>query len=1125
MEYRVVGKLGEGGMATVYRAFHVRFGAPAALKVLKPGPDGTPVDVALLEAEIRANARMRHPNIVNVLDVGVLDADIRVDDEILRKGQSFYVMELVEGSSLDRHPPLRWLALKELLLHVLDALAHAHAHGVIHRDLKPSNILLARTARGELPKIADFGIAKLDVEQVQGDAGAFAGTPAYMAPEQIKGQGRELGPWTDLYALGCMAYELVTGEPPFLDRDYMQILRMHLTAPVPPLPAAVRVPPGFESWIARLLTKDPRGRFHHAADAAMGLLGLPPMPGNPFPRPGVDPNTREVETLVAATTTIFDATLLMTPVHAPAAAATEGRVVPMRTIAPPVPQTWEPPQMPTEGVWRTTGISLFGVRPPPFVGRRHEKRHLWTTLRTVYETGRPACAVITGPPGVGKTRLAEWLAERADELGVATPLRATHDPADTSLYGLGGLFARYFRIAGLSRSVASARVQEWFRLAGLEAFVDPALRLVELMTRAPDEQSLERFQGGESVELLYRLTRVATIERPVVVFLDDVAGAGESLRYAARILETGERPILLVATAPSIDASEELKELVERNSPAVLDLDELPAREMVAFFESYLGVEAHDARYLAEYADGNPGVAVELVKNAINRGALVETNRGYMIQRGAGVMLPAPVRDALRARVRAFVDGWRESARPAARRAIEIAATLGFDFDANEGCRALTYAGIALPDGYLARAEEARLLVRDGARWTFANRMLRDDLLRESEEAGNLPQLHDACLAALQGEEGPDIAARRAVHLQGAGRDAEALEPLIEAAEHPATTPSVADELINRFMSSPAAAELPPNSLLIGRGLAAFALTHLRGAHGKTASFAAAEAYRIGELNGDDRLMARSALIHALWAYFYGTREEGLARALEVLEHAPRIADRAVRADVLSRVAIPLAAFGEPQRALEFTRDALELARELPPDARARLMLRAVDAAAIAGELDCAVAWLAELRAAPDVAKRQQFVDAVAANLAATRGDVDETLRLVDRSTATGVLAPWMEIRADLYRQLSYARRDHWRVDPGLLQTIAASYHPRSFEHALCRLVQCVHALRKGDPDSAANRLAEADVAFSSGKVSALLASYADWAAQTAKELGFDDCASHLAIRADQQWRALRTLS
>ena len=192
--------LGEGGMASVWSAHHVESELRVAVKLVQRLSDRMR---AVFRREVEAVAGLDHPGIVMVYDHGEKD------------NEPWLVMEHASGGSLEgAAPPDSWSAMLERVLRILDALAHAHARGVVHRDLKPGNILVC-TAGDLRPgiKLADFGLAlALDGRRV---LAAGAGTPAYMAPEQVLGHWWNLGPWTDLYALGGMAWEMATGTRPF----------------------------------------------------------------------------------------------------------------------------------------------------------------------------------------------------------------------------------------------------------------------------------------------------------------------------------------------------------------------------------------------------------------------------------------------------------------------------------------------------------------------------------------------------------------------------------------------------------------------------------------------------------------------------------------------------------------------------------------------------------------------------------------------------------------------------------------------------------------------------------------------------------------------------------------------
>src|SRR3984893_834755 len=202
--YRVDGVLGSGGMGVVYRAWDPRLNRPIALKMLLAGAQARPTELERFRREAQAVAALRHPNIVQVYDVGEVG------------GRPYFTMEFVEGRDLAetiQGTPQPASKATTIVAMVADAVHVAHRSGIVHRDLKPSNVLLAADGA---PKVTDFGLAR----RLEGDreltlSGSPMGTPSYMAPEQARGDKHAVGPATDVYALGAILYELLTGRPPF----------------------------------------------------------------------------------------------------------------------------------------------------------------------------------------------------------------------------------------------------------------------------------------------------------------------------------------------------------------------------------------------------------------------------------------------------------------------------------------------------------------------------------------------------------------------------------------------------------------------------------------------------------------------------------------------------------------------------------------------------------------------------------------------------------------------------------------------------------------------------------------------------------------------------------------------
>ncbi len=277
--FDLVRPLGKGGMAEVWLATHRSDGDRVAVKVLTGERAREEAFIRALKNEIHNVARLHHPGIILVFDTGEVDAEAeRQSGGRLVAGSPWFAMELASHGALSpKRLPLPWPTTRMLLLSLLDALSHAHARGVIHRDIKPGNILVCapEDPRPGL-KLTDFGIAAPLSEGIDESAeeGRLSGTPRYMAPEQFRAKWRDFGPWTDLYALGCIAFQLATGKTPFAG-DALKLAVSHChDAPPAPTPANDDYPEGFEAWVLRLLEKDPLARFACAADAAWALLRL-----------------------------------------------------------------------------------------------------------------------------------------------------------------------------------------------------------------------------------------------------------------------------------------------------------------------------------------------------------------------------------------------------------------------------------------------------------------------------------------------------------------------------------------------------------------------------------------------------------------------------------------------------------------------------------------------------------------------------------------------------------------------------------------------------------------------------------------------------------------------------------
>ena len=743
--------IGQGGMGEVWRGRHREQTVPVAIKVITAAEARDPDVRAAFRNEVRAVARLDHPGIVRVLDYGSVDrAAERDSGGRLVQESPFLAMELLSGGSLHQAPPpADWSAIERTLLDLLEALAHAHSRGVVHRDLKPRNVLFA-SPDSDRPglRLTDFGIAHALGGDDPDDPDGTTGTPWYMAPEQLHDRWRDYGPWTDLYALGCIAWELVTGARPFEGASLFAIIWAHLNTALPEFRPRFAVPAGFESFVRQLLEKDHRARFRRAADAAFAL--------------------RELEE---------------NPVWGP----------------PPLPDSWrvEHPGPSESERLLGAGLGLHGLRRLPVLGREGQLDTAWAALKEVWASAAPRLLLLLGEAGCGKSRIAEFVCERAEEVGGATMLRVVHDPVPTPTTGLRGMVLRALGCAGLDRSDIATRIEGQLTADGvsdpyewqaLTEFVSPAREWVGEV----DDQPVRFADPLQRNVLLQRLLARRAAGRPLILWMDDIQWGSQALSLAEHLLDSAPMatgPLLLLLTARSEALAERPLEsrriaaILERSGTSSLAVPPLDDRDSRRLVRGVLGLEGDLAEAVEIRAGGNPLFAVQLVGDWIRRGLLQPGERGFTMKGQVlpVLLLPVDIHQIWQDRLDRLDEAFDDVVQPT----LELAAALGLQVDAFEWNHACDQARLHADPGLIDALLTEGLAEPNEGGWAFASELLRETLERSARAAGRWAWLNEACAGMLEtryprGARG--VARRLGTHLREADRLDEAVDQLGEAA-------------------------------------------------------------------------------------------------------------------------------------------------------------------------------------------------------------------------------------------------------------------------------------------------------------------------------------------------------
>ena len=756
--------VGAGGMGQVWRGRVGAAGVPVAVKIIVGERACRPGFLRAFEGEVRAAASLVHPHIVRVLDHGRLSEAAAASEprQQLVANAPLLVMELVTGGTLREWcGVLPWAAVRTVLLDLLDALAFAHAHGLAHLDLKPSNVLV-RELRDGVPQIAltDFGLARAFGE----DGAVVAGTPGYMTPEQLRADGRAFGPWTDIFALGCVAVALVDGATPIFARSGER-------RELGPLTGA---PVGFRDWVERCLAPQPQRRFQRAADAACALRALDgleePATGEvvvsvrQFPGvtetfmvidlPTLVPGTAEPREVTTGSTSLTVAEPASSTLHMIESEPTMA-ALPVRLPLPPDWRTDRPPVTPAPA------LGLFGLRPAPIVARAAAQDALWAELLAVASGEGARMVALTGDKGSGRSRLLEWLSVRAHELGVVHALQG-----GASSEGLRVAAARLLHANELDLAEVRAQVERRLAAATGHA-VKSSLRVSVARGLVASASPAEIFHA------LRLLLRQASSSRAVLLVLDEEDGDTSDLGLVKRLLaEVMECPVLAVVVTSCAPPDMRTVHLGPLSRAALGD-----------FADQVLPLSPSLRRSLVADACGSPSRLFWALADHVAQGRLTHTTSGLDLLAGTVTPLLDDVGGLSLARLEPVPEG--KLGGPL--RALQLAAVMGQQIDGERWAEACRRAAVAVPEDWLSQLYARRVLVPDEGEtnsWRFSAPGLVQALRSLAARSGILAALHGTVADVLETAEGTALQARRAEHLAGAGRFEEAAVLALAVADH-----------------------------------------------------------------------------------------------------------------------------------------------------------------------------------------------------------------------------------------------------------------------------------------------------------------------------------------------------
>jgi len=600
--YQILRELGRGGMGVVHLAHDPLLERDVAIKVISP--DLLSADaVERFKREARVVAKMDHPAIVHIHDIGE------------HEGSLFFIMPFVQGTSLRVFLDEQSLSLGDVLdigTQVAEALDYSHAQGVVHRDIKPENIMVARHDSGVRVRVTDFGLATASTENRLTRTGSVVGTMCYLSPEQLS--TKSVDPRTDLYSLGVVLYECLTGKPPFSGEVQSVLYRIAHESPDPPRMLGAEIQEELENIIMQCLEKDPGKRPQHARDLADKLIRH-------------RSKLRESE-----------------------------RIQKLSTVHRPSSYIQRP-------------------APSPFIGREKEFTELQRRMSAAVLQSECQFAVVSGDAGIGKTRILEELENiaRAKKIRVLHSRFVELDQA-FPYQGFCEVIQEYFH---LKMSGSASGPVDFSDLAPDLVSLFPVLAEMDEITggHKPAVSETQRMQDRTYIyDLLARSFLRIGAGKPLVLFIEDLHNADvslEALQYIVRRLATTPTFIVGNYRSGDLDKHHPLSRMLDsflgdRRFHSIR-LEPFSSAEHQTLLQSLIGsaeLEQSFVERIFEATEGNPHFTKELVRSLIDSGKIVQSDTGAWNLSGEASLtseaLPPTIQQAVEKRIERLPEEWRE---------------------------------------------------------------------------------------------------------------------------------------------------------------------------------------------------------------------------------------------------------------------------------------------------------------------------------------------------------------------------------------------------------------------------------------------------------------------------------